>query len=130
VGAETGLYCVQWAREDVGGHRVWEGQVPAKKHTAIALTVAQQDLLIEAATGPWCISTFSQGRRGTRRRRGEALALRWQDIVDVRVTIARSLSQIKDVVIFKDTKTEDIRVLALPAEVLVALEAHRKRQDE
>src|SRR5262245_38458964 len=26
-----------------------------KKHKAIALTVAQQDVVIEAATGPWCI---------------------------------------------------------------------------
>ena len=31
---------------------------------------------------------------------------------------------------FKETKTEDIRVLALPADSLVALDDHRKKQDE
>jgi integrase len=101
-----------------------------KKHRAIALTVAQQEMLIEAATGPWCISTFLKVGASLGSRRGEVLALRWKDIVDGRATIARSLTQIKDVVSFKDTKTEDIRVLALPADALAALEIHRKRQDE
>lgn len=38
--------------------------------------------------------------------------------------------QIKDVVSFKDTKTEDIRVIGLGAEALAALEVHRKQQEK
>ena len=101
-----------------------------KKHKAIPLTVAQQDMLIASATGPWCITPFLTVSAALGARRGEVLALRWRDIVDGRATIARSLTQIKDVVSFKDTKTEDIRVIRLGAEALAALEAHRKRQDE
>jgi integrase len=80
-----------------------------KKHKAIALTVAQQDMLIESATGPWCIATFLKVGAALGARRGEILALRWKDIVDGRVTIARSLAQVKDIVTFKETKTEDVR---------------------
>jgi integrase len=101
-----------------------------KKHKAIPLTVAQQDMLIQAATGPWCITPFLTVSAALGARRGEVLALRWRDIVDGRATIARSLTQIKDVVSFKDTKTEDIRVIGLGAEALAALETHRKQQSE
>lgn len=101
-----------------------------KKHKAIPLTVVQQDMLIQAATGPWCITPFLMVSAALGARRGEVLALRWQDIVDGRATIARSLTQIKDVVTFKDTKTEDIRVIGLGTEALAALEVHRKQQDE
>jgi integrase len=101
-----------------------------KKHKAIALTVAQQDMVIAAATGPWCISTFLKVGAALGARRGEVMALRWKDIVDGRATIARSLTQVKDVVCFKETKTEDIRVIGLGMEVLAALEEHRKEQDE
>jgi len=45
--------------------------------------------------------------------------------------IARSLTQTKDVLEFKGTKTEDsARVVTLPASVVDALAAHRKRQDQ
>ncbi len=101
-----------------------------KKHRAIALTVAQQDMLIEAATNPWCLATFLKVSAALGARRGEVLALRWKDIVDGRATIARSLTQTKEGVSFKSTKTEDVRVLGIPTEARGALEAHRKRQDE
>lgn len=99
-----------------------------KKHKAIPLTVAQQDMLIQAATGPWCITPFLTVSAALGARRGEVLALRWRDILDGRATIARSLTQVKDVVSFKETKTEDIRVIGLGAEALAALETHQ--QDE
>lgn len=115
-------------------------KVPKRK--GVALTTAQQDLLMQAASGPWCISTFLEIDAATGARRGEVLALRWSDIENGRVTIARSLSQtyrvvelpdgttkkIHDVLEFKPTKTEDIRVLKLPKEILAALEVHRKNQ--
>ncbi|HUA59308.1 MAG TPA: tyrosine-type recombinase/integrase [Verrucomicrobiae bacterium] len=101
-----------------------------KKHKAIPLTVVQQDTLIAAATGPWCITPLLTVCAALGARRGEVLALRWRDILEGRATIARSLTQVKNVVSFKDTKTEDIRVIGLGAEALAALEAHRKRQDD
>ena len=39
-------------------------------------------------------------------RRGEVLALRWSDIQDGRAMVARSLTQTRDVLEFKGTKTE------------------------
>jgi integrase len=110
----------------------------------VALTTAHQDLLIDAASGPWCLSTYLDMDAGCGGRRGEVHALRWSDIEDGRVTIARSLSQtsrivetseekqkkVHDVLTFKPTKTEEIRVLGLPPETLAALEVHRKKQAE
>ena len=45
--------------------------------------------------------------------------------MDGRANIARSLTQTEDIMSFKDTKTEDIRVLGIPADALAASEAHR-----
>jgi integrase len=50
---------------------------------------------------------------------------------DGRVEIARSLTQTKQVLEFKDPKTEDsVRVVSLPASAINALDVHRKRQQE
>jgi integrase len=113
------------------------------KRRGAALTTAQQDLLIQAASGPWCLSLFLEVDAALGARRGEVLALRWSDIEGGRVVIGRSLCQtfrlvdgpkgpvkVHDVLTFKTTKTEEIRVLALPAATLAALEAHRAKQDE
>jgi integrase len=106
-----------------------------KKPKGIGLGVAQKDLLIAAASGPWCMSMFLEMAVGLGARRGEVLALRWPDIVDGRAMISRSLSQTKaEGLIFKPLKghedTEESRVVGIPAETLVKLEAHRKRQEE
>jgi integrase len=106
-----------------------EPPVP-KKHRGIALTPAQQTLVLGTASGPWCLPVFLEMAAATGCRRGELLALRWTDIRDGRATIERSLTQTKDVLEFKSTKTEDPRVVALPASAMVALEKHRVRQDE
>ena len=63
-------------------------------------------------------------------RRGELLALRWSDIVDGCATIARSLTQTREGLKFKGTKTEKPRVVVLPASAITALAAHRRQQDE
>lgn len=101
-----------------------------KKHLAIALTPAQQDMVMEAATGPWCMRTYLELAAATGCRRGELLALRWADIVNDCAIIARSLTQTRTVLEFKGTKTEKPRPVSLPESAITALEAHRKRQDE
>ena len=110
-----------------------EPPVP-KKCRGVAITVAQTDTLIEAASGPWCMSLFLEMAVGLGARRGEVLALRWSDILDGRAVIARTLSQTKEVLKFKPLKghedTEEQRVAKIPEQTLVKLEAHRKRQDE
>ena len=103
----------------------------AKKRKGIALTTVQQDMLIASATSPWCLGTFLEMTAATGARRGEVLALRWSDIQEGRVLIARSLAQTKQVLTFKETKTPDsVRVLGLPASTLPVIDAHRSRQNE
>ena len=106
-----------------------EPPVP-KKHRGIALTPAQQVLIFESASGPWCMAAFLEFAAATGARRGEILALRWSDIQDGRVVITRSLTQTRQVLEFKDTKTERPRDLRVPASALAALERHREKQSE
>jgi integrase len=101
-----------------------------KKHHGIAFTPAVQRMVIEAATSPWCMRTYLEMVAATGCRRGEMLALRWSDIQDGRAMIARSLSQTRDVLVFKSTKTEEPRPISLPVSAIAALEEHRKVQDE
>jgi integrase len=101
-----------------------------KRHRGIALTPAQQALVFESASGPWCMRVFLEMVAATGSRRGEMLALRWSDIVDGRAIIARSLTQTRDVLEFKSTKTEEPRDVAIPPGTLELLEAHRRRQNE
>lgn len=106
-----------------------EPPVP-KTRKGIGLTVAQKDILIGAASGPWCMPLFLEMAVGLGARRGEVLALRWSDLLDGRAMIARSLTQTRDVLEFKGTKTDEPRVAKIPEETLPKLEAHRKLQDE
>lgn len=110
-----------------------EPPVPRKCRGA-AITVAQADTLIEAASGPWCMSLFLEMAMGLGARRGEVLALRWSDIVDGRAVISRTLSQTKkDALKFKPLKghedTEEQRVVKIPDQTLLKLQEHRQRQD-
>ena len=101
-----------------------------KKHLAIALTPAQQSMLLVSATGPWCMRAYLEIAAATGCRRGELLALRWSDIVDGRAMITRSLTQTRDALEFKCTKTERPRSVALPDSANAVLEAHRQQQGE
>ena len=101
-----------------------------KKHLAIALTPGQQDMVLDSASGPWCMRTYLELAAATGCRRGELLALRWSDIIDGCAIIARSLTQTREVLEFKCTKTEKPRPVALPSSAIDELEGHRKRQDE
>lgn len=101
-----------------------------KKHLAIALTPAQQGIVLESASGPWCIRTFLEVDAATGCRRGELLALRWSDIVNGCAIIARSLTQTRAGLEFKGTKTDKPRVVVLPPSAITGLAAHRQQQDE
>jgi integrase len=101
-----------------------------KKHRGVALTPAQQALVLESATSPWCMRAFLEVSAATGCRRGELLALRWSDIVDGRAIIARSLTQTRSVLEFKGTKSDEPRDVGLPESTLGVLKAHRRRQNE
>jgi len=100
----------------------------ARKRVGVALTAAQQAEVVNAATGPWCISIFLELAAATGARRGEVLALRWSDLQGANITISRSLTQTKQVLEFKGTKTDKPRLVELPQSILSPLEAHRQRQ--
>ncbi|MBI3666793.1 MAG: hypothetical protein HY236_11330 [Acidobacteria bacterium] len=70
---------VRWGL--VKANPVSDGEPPVpKKHKGIALTPAQQALVFQTATGPWCLPMFLEMSAATGARRGEVLALRWSDI--------------------------------------------------
>jgi len=63
-------------------------------------------------------------------RRGEVLALRWQDIVNGEAAICRSMSQVRGRVFIKEPKTRSgRRIVALPASALEILAGIRQKQD-
>jgi len=100
-----------------------------KRRSGAALTPAQQRLLIESATGCWCLAPFLEVSAATGTRRGEVLALRWTDFQSGAVSISRSLSQTKAGLAFKETKNRSARVVVLPISVIIAIEAHRQAQN-
>jgi hypothetical protein len=53
------------------------------------------------------LATFLEVAAATGARRGEVLALRWSDIQDGRAIITRSLTQTRQVLEFKGTKTQE-----------------------
>src|SRR5260370_7553235 len=89
-----------------------------KKRKGTALTPAQQRLLIEAATGCWCLPSFLEISAATGARRGEVLALRWTDYVDGVVFVTRSLSQTRKRLEFKGPTTKEPRPIVLPASAI------------
>ena len=101
-----------------------------KKHHGIAFTPSQQRMLIEAATSPWCLRTYLEVVAATGCRRGQVLALRWSDIQDGRAMVGRSLTQTRELLEFKGTKTDEPRAITLPTSAISALDAHRRRQNE
>jgi integrase len=120
---------IRWGLVTVNPVSFSEPPIP-KKSRGIALTTAQQETIIAAATGPWCLGTFLEVSAGTGARRGEILALRWSDIKSARAVIVQSLSQTRQSLAFKSTKTEDsVRPVSLPASTISALESHRQRQE-
>jgi integrase len=119
---------IKWGLVSMNPVAPSEPPVP-KRRNGTALTPSQQKLLIESATGCWCLSPFLELSAATGARRGEVLALRWSDLQDGAVSIARSLSQTRAGLAFKETKNRLSRLVVLPDSALVALNAHRKAQE-
>lgn len=100
-----------------------EPPVP-KRRSGVALSPAQQRLLIESASGCWCLPVFLELSAATGARRGEILALRWADIQGGAVSISRSLSQTRAGLAFKETKNQSTRLVVLPESAVHALKVH------
>jgi integrase len=105
-----------------------EPPVP-RRHAGTALTPAQLRLLIDAASGCWCLPAFLEVSAATGARRGEVLALRWSDVQDDAVIITRSLSQTRAGLVFKEPKNQKTRPVVLPESAISALKVHRAAQD-
>jgi integrase len=73
---------------------------------------------------------FLELSAATGARRGEVLALRWSDIHGNDIVITRSLTQTRQTLEFKGTKSVRPRRVFLPGSVLISLAAHRTKQDE
>ena len=102
-----------------------------KKREGMALVPSEQILLIKSATRFWWLPTFLEVAAATGARRGEVLALRWSDIQGGReLLITRSLTQTRQGLEFKGTKTERPRRVELPPSVLAPLQAHRRQQEK
>ena len=123
------LRAIKWGLATV--NPVTHSDLPRlKKRAGLALLPAEQDLLTACSLGPWCLQTFLEMCVATGCRRGEVLALRWSDIRNNKVFVDRSLCQTRDGLVYKTTKTEEPRDIALPPGTAGVLEAHRLRQDK
>ena len=123
------LRAIKWGLATV--NPVTHSDLPRlKKRAGLALLPAEQDLLTACSLGPWCLQTFLEMCVATGCRRGEVLALRWSDIRNNKVFVDRSLCQTRDGLVYKSTKTEEPRDIALPPGTAGVLEAHRLRQDQ
>lgn len=101
----------------------------AKRAVGVALTPAQLRLLIDSATGCWCLAPFLEMSAATGARRGEVLAIRWKDIEDGAAFINRSLCQTRAGLVFKETKNRSARQVVLPPSAIASLKVHRAAQD-
>ena len=118
---------VKWSLVTINPVPLSEPPVPRKKN-GLALTPAQLRLAIDASTGCWCLPIFLELSSAPGARRGEVLALRWADLQDGELFIARSLSQTKAGLSFKGTKTGTVRAVVLPESAVSALQTHRAAQ--
>lgn len=119
---------IKWGLVSANPVPASEPPVP-KRRGGAALTPSQQKLLIDSATGCWCLAPFLEISAATGARRGEVLALRWSDVQDGAVSISRSLSQTRAGLSFKETKNRTTRVVVLPNSAVAALNHHRQAQE-
>jgi integrase len=97
------------------------------KRKGLALAPSQVDLMVQAASATWLMD-FLEVEAGLGIRRGEALALRWSDIVDGVASITRSLCQVRQTLHWKGTKTGEERNVKIPGITMAAFERHRAEQ--
>ena len=106
-----------------------EPPVP-KKGIKSALLPSEQSLLIDSSSALWFLPMFLDLCAASGARRGEVLALRWSDIQNGNAKVERSLTQTKEGIEFKGTKTGKPRLIELPLSALAHLESYRKQQEE
>jgi integrase len=99
------------------------------KRKGMALAPSQVDLMVQAASATRLMD-FLEVEAGLGIRRGEALALRWSDIVDGVASITRSLCQVRQALHWKGTKTGEERNVKIPGVTMAAFERHRAEQDK
>lgn len=93
-----------------------------------SFTSFDQNLIIKG-TIHWALPIILELAAATGARRGEVLAMRWQDIAGTGITIGRSLSQTRKALHFKEPKTPaGYRTLTLPESTLKLLADHRQAQ--
>lgn len=103
-----------------------------QKYKARVLTVEEQQKFIEALEGDRLKAAFLI-LLFTGIRRGELLALKWEDInfkdktMTISKNLVRSRGQGKNKLIIKSTKTENIRIIPLSDIVLEALKEHQEK---
>jgi integrase len=106
---------------------------PRVAHQEMAiLTPAQVRVVLETARGR-AIFPIATLALATGMRRGELLALRWQDIDlnRAKITVARSLEQTKAGLRFKEPKTtHGRRTISLPATAVAELRTHWRAQQQ
>lgn len=119
---------LRWGIADINPVPASEPPVPKKKES-IALTVEQQEHVIESATAPWGMDALLELDAATGARRGELLGLQWSDLDHNRLMIGRSLSQVGQEIFLKEPKNKKFRTVTIPPSALKKLQAHRKKQE-
>jgi integrase len=119
---------------DIVHHNIAARVVPPRvAHQEMAiLTPAQVKVVLETARGR-AIFPIATLALATGMRRGELLALRWQDIdLDrAKITVARSLEQTKAGLRFKEPKTaHGRRTISLPATAIIEVRTHWRAQQQ
>ena len=99
------------------------------KRKGMALAPSQVHLMVHAAPATW-LANFLEIESGLGIRRGEALALRWADLIDGEAHVTRSLCQVRDKLQWKGTKTGEERNVKIPSSTAVAFARHREEQDQ
>ena len=90
-------------------------------------TIEELTTLLEAADDDFRTFLFVAATTGARR--GELAALRWRD-VDLEkktITVRHSVAEDRDSIVIKDTKSHQVRAVALDDETVAVLTAHRDR---
>jgi len=100
----------------------------ARRKPAVILSPAEQTLLIASATSPFGLAAFLTVAAETGARRGELLALKWSDIQGNLLTVSRSLSQTKEGLTEKGTKSGRSKQIHLLPSSVACLAKHRKAQ--
>jgi integrase len=93
-------------------------------------TIEELAQLLDAADDDFRVFLFVAMTTGARR--GELAALRWRDVdLDARtITIRQSVAEDRDSILIKDTKSHQVRAVALDDETVAMLAGHQERVEK